>query len=544
MNFRLLLDHAQRTKDAELLKLVKLTLDKMIMGGIYDQVGGGFHRYSTERSWTVPHFEKMLYDNAQLVELYAEAYQVERDADYARVIRETLAFIQREMTSPEGAFYSALDADSNGNEGEFYVWTAAEIDKALPDKADAVLLKTVYSVSGTPNFEEKYFILRLNKKLDALAAEQKLSPAELNKKLSQLKQTMLAYRSKRVRPFLDTKILTAWNGQMIAAYAKAGQVLKEPEFVKAAARAADFLLQQLRTKDGRLLRTYGTTADGKGQAKLNGYLDDYAFFIHGLLNLYEADKQQRWLDEAKSLSDLMVKWYGDGENGGYFFTSSDHEKFFARPKDYFDNAQPSANGVALDNFVRLWRITHEENYRKLAEKSFRQFASVMKAAPNGVPGMCLALHSYLDALPAVKTDAQPPVKVAVVTGREKTEDVVKLSAKLGETINGKTTLVVNIMIASPWHIYANPSGGESTPTSITVRANGKIIAAEVDYPKGIEVEDKMLGNYHVYEKEVIIKATLSEKPEGELEIAAKLQACSSGENSRCLLPTTLKTKLK
>lgn len=535
-----LLDHAVREKDDDLKKLVVLTLDKMAQGGIYDQIGGGFHRYSTERHWTVPHFEKMLYDNAQLVEFYADAYRHWKKEDYARIIRETLTFIGRELTSPEGGFYSALDADSNGVEGEFYVWTPQEIEKILGNKEDAEFLKDVYGVNGTPNFEEKFFILRLKKPLDEIAKDKKLSTEEFNKKLTALNQKLMDVRAKRVRPFLDTKILTAWNGQMIAGYAKAGEVLKNPEYTKTAIRAAEFILKNMRTKDGRLLRSYGKNAEGKLEAKLNGYLDDYAFLTHGLLNLHDATGDKRWLDEAKSLTDTMLKWYGDGEKGGYYYTSSDHEKLFARPKEYYDNAQPSANGVTVRNLVRLAHKTKEDNYRALAEKSFRQFAGVIRANPSGVPSMCLALHSYLDAKDAApepkKKDESP------TTVKETTEDLVKLTATTAPGAKGKQVITVKMTIAEPWHIYANPVENQqfaTAATTVSIRANGKLIEGQIDYPKGT-VEKYESYEYRVYEKEVTITATIPETP-GPLEVSAKVQTCKKG---LCLLPTTLKTTIK
>jgi len=542
-----LLDHAVREKDDDLRKLVVLTLDKMYQGGIYDQIGGGFHRYSTERTWTVPHFEKMLYDNAQLVEVYAEAYRHWKDPAYARIIRETLVFIEREMTSPEGAFYSALDADSNGVEGEFYVWTPVEIEKILGDKDDVAWFRKLYDVNDKPNFEEKFYILRLNRSLEESAKELKMEPAEFHKKLTALQAKLMAVRAKRERPFLDTKVLTAWNGQMIAAYAKAGEVLKEPAYVKAAVKAAEFLLKTMRTKDGRLLRSYGKTADGKFEARLNGYLEDYSFLAHGLLNLYDATGEKRWLDEARGLTDLMAKWHGDGEKGGYFYTSSDHEKLFARPKDYYDNAQPSANGMAMRNLVRLAKATKDESYSKLAEGSFRQFAGVLRANPSGVPGMCLALHGYLDikqAIPNPKDMKDSPL----VSGKEKTEDVVKITATLDKPSNGKQSVTFQILVATTWHIYANPAGNEIAArgqTTVSLRVNGKIVPIEIEYPQGIQVVDKIVGDYFIYEKKVMLKATFAAVTGDDvLEASVKVQACTSGESGRCLLPTTLKIPVK
>src|SRR5262249_52490376 len=281
---------------------------KMAEGGIYDHIGGGFHRYSTERTWTVPHFEKMLYDNAQLVELYSAAFEASPLPEYKRVVDETLGFIKREMTSPDGGFYSALDADSNHKEGEFYVWTADEIKKVLGTDADTALVMSVYG--GAPNFEEKFHILRLPKPLAEIAKEQKLSEAELLAKLEPLKKKLFDVRAKRERPFLDTKVIAAWNGQMIAGYAKAGQAFKNAEYTKAAATAADFILAKMRDKDGRLLRLYATVPGEKPAARGTAFLDDYAYVVHGLLNLHDATGEKKWLASAKELTDIAIKFHG------------------------------------------------------------------------------------------------------------------------------------------------------------------------------------------------------------------------------------------
>ncbi len=394
----LLLSEAVRNKSAELTRMVTVTLDHMAQGGIYDQLGGGFHRYSTERTWTVPHFEKMLYDNAQLVEIYARAYQLTKKPEYQRVIRETLAFIAREMTSPEGGFYSALDAETDGEEGRYYVWTAEEIDTVLgKDKAAVSLLKRVYGADGAPNFESKYFIFVLPKPLSAVAAAAKLPEAELEARLAPLRRQLLEARGKRPRPFLDTKILTAWNGEMIAGYAVAGRVLNEPRYTETAARAADLILKKLRTPDGRLLRTYGARPGQPAEARLNAYLDDYAYLVHGLLCLHDATGQKKWLDEARALTDIMVKCYSDRDGRGFFYTSNDHEKLFARAKAQYDGAQPSGNSVAARNLVRLWVKTGDERYRDLAEKTLKTFAATLKTNPSSLTAMADALGQYLDA---------------------------------------------------------------------------------------------------------------------------------------------------
>jgi uncharacterized protein YyaL (SSP411 family) len=396
--FLLLLQaEARRTGSAELVKMLNTTLEQMALGGIYDHLGGGFHRYSTERTWTVPHFEKMLYDNAQLVEVYANAYQSTRNPLYKRVVGETLAFVSAELTSPEGGFYSALDADSEGEEGRYYVWTDADIAAVIPDKTEAALVKQVYSERGEPNFEMKYHILAPGKPLADKARELKLTEEQLEARLAPLRRKLLAARSKRERPFLDTKILAGWNGEMIAGFALAGQVLEEPKYVAAAARAAELILKKLRTPDGRLLRCYAAQPGKAPEARLNACLDDYAYVVHGLLALFDATKEARWLNEAKTLTDTMVKFYGDEKSGGFYYTSNDHEKLFARAKDQYDGAQPSGNSVAARNLVRLWQKTKDDSYRALAERVFKSFSAQLKSSPTSMTSLAEALAMYLDA---------------------------------------------------------------------------------------------------------------------------------------------------
>ena len=537
---------AKRDKDEELSKLVTLTLTKMAEGGIYDQLGGGFHRYSTERTWTVPHFEKMLYDNAQLVELYAEAYRHDPKPLYKQVVDETIAFVLREMTSPEGAFYSALDADSEGKEGEFYVWTAEQIDKVLGEK-DAAVFKAAYDVTGPPTFEEKAYVLKRSRPLADVAKDQRMSEDELRANLAELRTKLLEAREKRPRPFLDTKVLTAWNGQMIAGLAVAGQTFKNPDYIKAAIRAAEFVLANLRTKEGRLLRTYGKTGDGKAQAKITGYLDDYAFLIDGLLSLHDATNDARWLTEAKALTDTVTKWYGDDKGGGYFYTASDGEKLFARAKDFHDGVQPSGNSVEAHNFVRLWQKTGDDKYRKLAEKTIRQFAGVFKTNPAAVPAMGEALHDFLAAggpKADPKADPEPKKERKTITS----SDVVKATATLGPAgKDGKRALTVTLTIEKPWHTYANPVGYddlEGARTTVDVYADGKKLPAKIEYPRGNAEKDGKGAEYRIYAGEVTISGVVPATDAKELEVRVKVQACTSGENGRCLQGATLRVPVK
>ncbi len=386
-----LAQQAAKPKREELAKSVRLTLERMSQGGIFDQLGGGFHRYATERTWTVPHFEKMLYDNAQLLEVYARHRQLTGDAGFDPVMRATAAFVAREMTSPEGAFYSALDADSAGKEGTFYVWTPAQLDAVLgsPDKQAA--FRDYYSLSGKPNFEGEAFIPRVN-----LASVTKTLPAEF----TSLRRQLFDARAKRERPFLDTKVLTGWNGQMIAGYASAGAALKEPAYTQAAEKCADFLLKTMRDKDGRLLRVYAARPGEKPEARGPAFLDDYSYLLHGLLNLHDATKNERWLTAAKALADEMVKYHDDPTAGGLFLTPNDGEQLFARGKDHYDGAQPSANAMATRGLVRLAAKTGEARYREVAERSLRRFAVALAEHPSSAPLTADALDLWL-ALPAL-----------------------------------------------------------------------------------------------------------------------------------------------
>jgi uncharacterized protein YyaL (SSP411 family) len=543
----LLLQEVARTHAKELSDILDSTLDHMARGGIYDQLGGGFHRYSTERTWTVPHFEKMLYDNAQLVELYAHAYRQAPKPEYQRVIRQTLRLIEGEMTAPEGGFYSALDADSSGGEGSFYVWTPAEIQAVLG--SDAAYFQKLYGIEGRPNFESKAYILTLPRALDDAARETAQTEALLEQRLAPLRQKLLAVRSERPRPFCDTKILTAWNGQMIAGYAAAGQALGEPSFIAAASRAAEFVLKYLRAPDGRLLHVYAKPAGRDGQARLDGYLDDYAFLVHGLLNLYDATHDRRWIAEARTLTDTMIEQFADRDAGGFFFTANNHEKPFARAKDQYDSAQPSGNSIAADNLVRLWRVTQGAQYRDVAERTLKAFAPSLKTNPTSLTAMAVALERYLET--PVHTSAKPPSlgEALVQAGGGKTSDsVVKVSAKATPARpgqDGKQVVSVTFAIDSGWHLYANPPGLDDlvpVQTTIEVSAGVKPEDVKIEYPEGKLITDPILGKYRVFEDSVTLKATVR-RAAGDtspLEITAKFQACN---DKQCLLPASKTIKL-
>jgi uncharacterized protein YyaL (SSP411 family) len=395
-----LIQVAARTKDKKVLDHVTLTLDQIALGGIYDQVGGGFHRYSVERTWTVPHFEKMLYDNAQLVETYSKAYRLTKKPLYRRVVEETLAYIEREMTSSEGAFYSSQDAEAHHEEGRNYVWTPKELADALPVKAELDFAKKVFVSENKLNFEEKYHILRWSKTPEEAAKELKISEAELISKLEPIKKKLFDVREQRDKPFLNKIALTAWSGLMIAGYAEAGRTFDEPKYIKAAEKAAAFVLKNQLTKDGRLLRTYGAAPGQQPKAAVNGYLEDYAFLTHGLLTLHEATKDKQWLDAARKLTDTMLEFHSDKKVGGYYYTAHDAEKFFARSKDQHDGVQPSGNSMAALNLMRLAKLTGEARYEKEAERTFKFFAGTLKSYGPGLITMAQALDIYVEGRPA------------------------------------------------------------------------------------------------------------------------------------------------
>jgi len=366
----------------------------MAAGGIYDDVGGGFHRYSTDARWLVPHFEKMLYDNALLTMAYAEAYQQTGRADYARVVRETLRFVQRDMTSPDGAFYSAPDADSLGPSGEreegyFFTWTPDELVTALGEER-AKMISAYYGVSARGNFEGRT-IFNITRSIAEVAKELAVPPATLTKVIAESKEILYVERLKRPLPLRDDKVLTAWNGLMISAHAQAAIALREPELGLRAARAAEFLWNRARDKRGRLLRSVVN-----GKASLNAYLEDYAFLCAGMLDLYEATHNPKWLRRAIELDRIVDKHYEDKQGAGFFRTSDDHEKLLAREKPRYDGAVPTGTSIHLQNLLRLFEFTTKVSYQQRAELAFGNYVAMLRRAPSAMSEMLLAIDYYLD----------------------------------------------------------------------------------------------------------------------------------------------------
>ncbi|MBO0798298.1 MAG: thioredoxin domain-containing protein [Blastocatellia bacterium] len=387
MTLTFLLRHYRRTRDESALRGVELTLEKMARGGIYDQLGGGFHRYSVDEKWLVPHFEKMLYDNALLSRVYLDAFLATGNPFYRRIATETLDYVRREMMGPEGGFYSSQDADSEGEEGKFFVWTPGEV-AALLGEEDARLFCRYYDVSEGGNFES-HSILHVPDEIAAIAKLMGVTKERLTEALERGRSVLFTAREQRIKPQRDEKMLTGWNALMMRSFAEAARVLGRSDYLEVAVRNADFLLTYLR-RDGRLLRTYKD-----GESKLNGYLEDYAYLIDGLLALYEATFAQRWFVEARALAERMIEGFWDSEDGGFFFTSSDHEQLITRTKDFYDNAIPSGNSVAAHVLLRLSLFTGEDRYRRLAEEILKLLKNVLLRAPSAFGHLLCALDLCL-----------------------------------------------------------------------------------------------------------------------------------------------------
>jgi len=391
-NLLFLLRYWQSTDDEKALRMVVKTLQSMKEGGIYDHIGFGFHRYSTDSHWLVPHFEKMLYDQAMLAMAYIEAYQATEKKEFNETAKEIFTYVLRDMTDTKGGFYSAEDADSEGVEGKFYVWTEDEIRKVLKGK-EADLIINVYNIDKSGNFRDEASgkntganILHLEKTLTEVAFKNKTSVDELKERVETARQKLFIARNKRIHPHKDDKILTDWNGLMIAALAKGAQVCNEPEYADAAKRAADFILTDMRRQDGRILHRYRD-----GHAAILANIDDYAFLIWGLLELYETIFDVHYLQTALDLNNEMIKHFWDEQDGGFYFTADDAEELIVRQKEIYDGAIPSGNSVAVLNLLRLARITADSDLEDKANKIMLAFSEDVKSVPSGYTQMMVGL---------------------------------------------------------------------------------------------------------------------------------------------------------
>ena len=456
-----LLRRYHHSKDPQALAMVEKTLTQMRFGGIHDQVGFGFHRYSTDRQWLVPHFEKMLYDQALLAMAYTEAFQATGNQFYSRTTREILTYILRDMTSTEGGFYSAEDADSEGVEGKFYLWTLPQVQKVL-GKKETETFKKIFNLEDDGNFKLQEVeqpagsnILHLKKTMPELAAELGVSEKQLSQGLEKNRKQLFKIRKRRIHPFKDDKILTDWNGLMIAALAKAGRVFDKPKYTSAAVKATDFIIRRLKDKNGRLLKRYRG-----GKAGLPAHLDDYAFMVWGLVEVYQTTFQSIYLREAIRLTDLMIKHFWDHQNGGLFMTADDGESLLIRNKEIYDGAIPSGNSVAALNLLRLGHITGRQDYLQKAESIGSAFSNSVDHLPSGYTNLMVALEYALN-----------PNYEVVIAGQPRADDTRAMLAALRKPfLPGKVVVMrpadkkaaAAIIRMAPYTEFMVPKDGKAT----------------------------------------------------------------------------------
>jgi uncharacterized protein YyaL (SSP411 family) len=405
--YELFLRHYHHSKNRRFLEMVTHTLTRMAEGGIYDHLGGGFHRYSVDAKWLVPHFEKMLYDNAQLVRIYAQTYRLTGDSLFKRAMEESVDYLLREMLDADGGFYSTQDADSEGEEGKFFVWSPEELNRILGEEAGEIFAR-VYDVSDFGNFEGKN-ILHPILTLEQAGKLFKRDPAEIEALIGDAKKKLFEEREKRIKPFRDEKIIAAWNGLMLSGLAEAIKIAPQPTYAAAANRTKEFIFTKM-FRHGLLLHT---CKDGK--AKLLAYLDDYALLAVGLLDLYEATLDRSNLERAIQLAEIMISEFWDETDGAFFYTGKSHEQLISRAKPVFDASIPSGNAMATQLLLRLYRITGTDDYLKRAEKVLRSYFDAMESQPFGFAHLLCALDFYL----------QKPKEIVVV-GKQENPDVANL----------------------------------------------------------------------------------------------------------------------
>jgi uncharacterized protein YyaL (SSP411 family) len=377
--------------------------DKMAAGGIHDHLGGGFARYSTDQKWLVPHFEKMLYDNALLAQLYAELYQISGNVKYLKIVEKILEYVIAEMTSPHGGFYSAQDADSEGEEGKFYVWSKQEIVNVLEDTTISDIFCEYYGITEAGNFEGKN-ILNIRNSLNHLAQKYHMTTEAIEGVINDASKRLLEVRSKRVRPGQDDKILTSWNGLMISGFAKGYKITGNKKYLDAAINAVNFIESKIAKNDGRLQRAFKD-----GISKLNAYLDDYAFYVNALLDVFEIYAQPKYLQKAIVYTNFMIQHFWDPNGGSFFFTSDDHEQLIVKTKSFYDLAIPSGNSMAASNLLRLYHFIQNNDYLYKAEHIMREGAKTASENPFGFGHLLIAMYLYI----------KKPVEITIIRNTEK-----------------------------------------------------------------------------------------------------------------------------
>ncbi len=525
------------------------SLHMMAAGGIRDHVGGGFHRYSTDAQWRVPHFEKMLYNQAQLTRAYVAAYETTGDQAFADVARDVLRHVAELMTGPEGQFYSALDAETDAVEGAYYAWSRPEIERALSGD-DLGLFDRAFALGSIPTFPGHEHpdggVLFMRKPVSDLARDMSLPYSELRTRLDALLRSLKARRDLRKLPRLDDKVIAGWNGLMIDGYAYAGSVLDDPSSIAAARRAADFVLARMLDTDGRLLRSWRG-----GVAEQEAFQEDYAFLIQGLLALHLATKEQRWLDQATELARLSDELFWDSGGGGYFFAQATPD-LIARSKSIDDGAIPSGNSAMLHDLVGLWQATGHEAYQRRVEQMLQAFGGALAAAPSAQLHMVHALERWLRtglastptpvpaaALPAIAPGAGR-LPLLEDGGRHVSAGIVAEPRRVrpGETFR----VLVDLTIETGWHINANPASAPSLiPTVVDLRGDAPLTVVSVSYPDGRMLTPGYAEHpIRVLDGTARIRLTArldeSAAPGRSLPIRAMIQyqAC---DDARCLQPT-------
>jgi uncharacterized protein YyaL (SSP411 family) len=534
----------------EATRMLDLTLDRMAAGGIHDHVGGGFHRYSTDRAWRIPHFEKMLYDNAQLASIYTAAYSRTRQRSHRQVAEGILEFVLREMTDSQGGFHSALDADSDDVEGGYYAWSLDQLQEVL-SAGELGICQQVYGVSGTPNFEEGFVLLRTASLQDS-AEKLQVSVESLEGSLTEIHRKLLRERMRRKPPARDDKILCGWNGLMIAALAEASVVFERPEYLRAAREAAEFILQRMRQENGRFYRSYC-----RGEARHDAYLEDYAFLVRGLLALGSATRDQRWFTAARRLTDLQLQLFWDKARGGCFATSTEHETLLIRTKPLVDSVLPSGNSVTAVNLLEIARLSGESEYRSKAESLLREFVPHLAERPESLCHMAVAVLQWQSG-EAAATAPQATVPIRLMSNNETRPADTAPRRKPASKVNAEVLLsadplppggtcrvLVLLDIAPGWHIHGNPAGDPEgdNATELSLESELGLKLQKVEYPRPRVVErENDLPPARYLEGKVAIRATLQipQEAAGETEdlpFELLYQACN---DASCLRPQTLK----
>ena len=515
-------------------EMLVVTLDRMARGGLMDQLAGGFHRYSTDDAWLVPHFEKMLYDNASLARLYAESSALAPEQGFDRVARSTLDFVLREMTGPDGGFLSAIDAETDGHEGAYYTWTAEELESALPG-SDGDLFRAVYGLEGPPPFEGDRFVLFLHTPLAEQARTGGFSEADLRRRLEPGREALLAARSLRKRPLTDDKVLADWNGLMIGAMACSGARLGEPRYVAAAERAAGFVLSRM-AADATLSHAFR-----EGRAHVPAFLDDYAFFVDGLLQLHAATGEARWRDDALRVAEEQERRLGDPEGGGWFAAGED-PRLLVRAKPAFDGAVASGNGIAALNAVELARLTGDGAWTGRAEAALLAFADAMAQVPLAHVTLVRALSRLLEApRPSPRASAAPlpgPAASATAALEDEAYEVVQVEGRLGTSEDDEwKPFRIEVSVREGWHVNANPAGAGLSPTEargLVGRLRG------VRYPEP-ETWDGGAGPIGIYQDRFTIEGEIERRGGGAAGLELSYQACDA---ERCLPPVTRVVRLR